>query len=351
MVDILSNFNKEIFVDYVIAIGIIAVFYLFSPLFSYVIIKLFNIKKRGKDISTNPFFKPLKIFFRFFGIYIAINYIKPILNISDEAMITIGKIFRILVIVSISNGIARNITVNSKMIKKYQQRTGRDINDTTIVFAVRIVRFFIYVIATFMIFYDLGYDLNGIVTGLGLGSVVITFAAQDTIKNLFGGIAIFLDKPFKVGDYIVFDNYEGTVEDITFRSTKIRTLENSIAQIPNSEISSKTIINASRIQKRRYTLDLGLVLSTDLHKMMNLEEQILDLLNHNEKVIAESANVFFKEVRSSDYSVFVYCYLNVVNFVQFLKEKEKINYEIMNVLHKNGIELAYNTQTVEIKNA
>ena len=351
MVDIISNFNKENIVDFVIAIGIIAVFYLFSPLFSYVIIKIFNIKKKGKDIAQHAFFKPLKTFFRFLGIYIAVNYLKTFLNINDQAMATIGKVFRILVIISISNGLAHNITINSKMIKRYQQRTNRDINDTTIIFAVRIVRFFIYTIATFMILYDLGYDLNGIVTGLGLGSVVITFAAQDTIKNLFGGLAIFLDKPFTVGEYIKFNSYEGTVEDITFRSTKVRTLENSIAQIPNSEISSSTVINYSKIQKRRYTMDLGIVLSTDLHKMMNVEEQIMDLLNHNEYVLSDSANVSFREVRSSDYSIFIYCYLNVVSYVDFLREKEKLNYEIVNILHRNGIELAYNTQTIEIKNA
>lgn len=181
------------------------------------------------------------------------------------------------------------------------------------------------------------------------GSVVITLAAQDTIKNLFGGLVIFLDKPFKVGDYISFNEYEGTVENITFRSTQIRTLDNSIAQIPNSEISNTTIENISKIKTRRYTLDLGLVLNTNLEKMMDLERQILEFLENDSMVVEGRKSVSFKEVRASDYNIFIYCYLKVSSLNDFYREKERINYIIMDILQKNNIEMAYNTQTIELK--
>ena len=87
---------------------------------------------------------------------------------------------------------------------------------------VRGIKFLIYAIAVFIIIFEMGYDLSGLITGLGIGSVVLTLAAQDMIKSLLGGFFIFTDKPFKVGDFIKFSTYEGTVEDITFRSTKIR---------------------------------------------------------------------------------------------------------------------------------
>ena len=239
--DFLLNLNQEQIVDLIIAIGIIAVFYLFSPLFSYVIVKIFNFKEKGKKITKNPFFLPLKSFFRILGTYMAILYIKPIFNFNDETMKWIEKIFRILVILGFSRGLAKSISTKSPRIKKFKEKTDRDVDDTSILFTIRMARALIYIIAAFMIIADLGYDLSGVITGLGLGSVVITFAAQDTIKNFFGGLIIFLDKPFKVGDYIIFNGYEGTVEDITFRSTKLRTLDNSIAQIPNSELSSTTV--------------------------------------------------------------------------------------------------------------
>lgn len=350
LIEFFTNLNSEKTVDLIIAIGIVAVFYILSPLFSYAIIKIFNIKKNEKKIRQNAFYLPLKSFFRVLGIYIGLRYLKPVIGFSNNIMDWITKIFRIVVILTTATGLAHSFTKNSSIVKKFKEKSEKDVDDTTVIFCIRIIKVFIYVIAGFMIAADLGYDLSGIVTGLGLGSVVVTLAAQDTIKNLFGGLIIFLDKPFKVGDYIKFDTYEGTVEDVTFRSTKLRTLENSIAQIPNSEISSSTVVNLSKMQKRRYTLNLGLVLNTNLDKMKILEEQILDYLNNNAVVIDETANVSFSEIGSSDYNINIYCYLNVIDYKLFLKEKENINYGIMNIVHQNNVELAYETKTIEIKN-
>ena len=346
---ILSNLNGETIVEIIFALGIIAVLYIFSPLFSYGIIKIFNMKSKGSNIKNNPLYIPIRIFIRLFGIYLAIRHLRPVFGWDEQVMLWVTKIFRIVVILSISTGLAHSISEKSLFIKKFKEKTNRDVDDSSIIFMIRTIRFLIYLIAGFMIIYDLGYNLSGLVTGLGIGSVVLTFALQDAIKNLFGGLVIFLDKPFKVGDYISVSGYEGTVEDITFRSTKIRTLEHSIAQIPNGEIASTTVVNASKIRRRRYNLDLGLVLDTDLKKMKKLEEQILNFLNNDEIVIKDTANVSFREVRSSDYNIYVYCYLKVADYADFLKEKERLNYTIMEILQKDGIEMAYNTQTIEIK--
>lgn len=348
---ILSNLNGEIVINWIIALGIIAVLYIFSPLFSYGIIKIFNLKNKETNIKNNPLYIPLRSFIRLYGVYLAIIYLQPILGWDDKIMLWATKIFRIVVILSVATGIAHTITEKSGFIRKFKERTNKDVDDSSIMIITRVIKFVIYLIAGFMIIYDLGYNISGLVTGLGIGSVVLTFALQDTIKNLFGGLVIFLDKPFKVGDYIKVNEFEGTVEDITFRSTKIRTLENSIAQIPNGEISSTTVVNASKIRRRRYNLDLGLVLNTDLKKMKKLEDQILEFLNNDEMVIKDTANVSFREVRSSDYNIYVYCYLKVAAYGDFLKEKERLNYTIMEILQKDGIEMAYNTQTIEIKKA
>ena len=125
----------------------------------------------------------------------------------------------------------------------------------------------IYIIAGFIAITLLGVNLNGLVAGLGIGGVIVTLAAQDTAKNLFGGLVIFMDKPFVVGDWIQMDNYEGTVEDITFRSTRIRTFENSLVNIPNSIISNSSIINWSKMEKRRYRTNLYIQIDTPFEKL------------------------------------------------------------------------------------
>ena len=162
---------------------------------------------------------------------------------------------------------------------------------------------------------------------------------------------IFADKPFKVGEYIRVGTYEGTVEDITFRSTRLRTIENTIAQISNSEISNSTVVNFSKMEKRRYALNLGVVLDTDLNKIMELKVQILEYLNNHPNVIDDTANMFFGDVGTNEYKLNIFCYVNITNYIEYLELKEQLNLDIMNLIHTNKIELAYDTKTIEIKNS
>ena len=204
-------------------------------------------------------------------------------------------------------------------------------------------------IAIFIIFIEIDYDLSGLITGLGLGSVVLTLAAQDTVKNLLGGIIIFMDKPFQAGESIKILNYEGTVEDMTLRSTRIRTWDNSIIQIPNSIVSSEPVENLSKFKRRRYVLNLELVLNTKIEKIQLLKEKIYEILMRNEHVYKDTIHIHFKEVTANGYKIIVICYIDIVDYYEFLDVKEDLNKEIMILINKENIELAYDTKTIEIK--
>ena len=344
----INNISSNNILEIIYGILIILIFNILSPIISYIIVRLVKSKSTNKkDIKETYVYMVLKSFFRVFGIYIAIIYLKPIFNISENVMIIITKIFKIMVILTIANVLANSMSIKSKLAKTLEKKLGK--KEETIDFILKIIRGLIYIIAIFMAISEIGYDLSGLVTGLGLSGVVITLAAQDTAKNLFGGLMIFLDKPFKVGNYIKFKEYEGIVEDISFRSTKVRTLENSLLHIPNSEITSDVVINTSEIKKRRYKLDLIVVLDTDLRKLNELAKQINQLLIKDENVLNETITVRFTEIVSSGLNLQIVVYINIKNYKEFLVEKEKINYNIMKIVKDNNIELAYDTQTIEIK--
>lgn len=351
MIEFLNNFTGENAIVLIKAVIIIAVLDILSPLFSYIIIKVFNWKKTTNQIKENPFYIPIRAFFKILGIYTAIMYIKPVFGISQHAMDIITKITKILVIINTAIALGNSVTKKSRLINKIKDKSEKEIDDATTKIIVRVIKALIYIIAAFMIIADLGYDLSGIITGLGLGSVVLTLAAQDTIKNLLGGIMIYADHPFKVGEYIRFGTYEGTVEDITFRSTKLRTIENTIAQIPNAEITSTTVINFSKMQKRRYSLNLGLVLDTDLNKVADLKIKLLEYLNNHPNVIEESAHIFFGDIGANEFKINIFCYVDIVNYFEYLELKEQLNFSIMNLINTNKIQLAYDTKTIEIKNS
>lgn len=349
IINFIKNLNGQNLIDLIIAIVIFAVLDIISPIFSYIILKLFNFKKTKKEIKNNTLYMPLRVFFKVTGAYIAILFLKPTFNFSDNFLINLTKIYKILVTITIANSLANSITRKSKFLRVLKEKSDKDLNDSTIKILVRIIRVIIYIIAVFIIFAEIGYDLSGLVTGLGLGSVVLTLAVQDTIKNLLGGIIIFMDKPFSVGEYIKFNNYQGTVEDMTLRSTRIRTLDDALVQIPNSLIVSSAVEDLSKIKRRRYNLEFEMVLNTEIEKIEILKEKIYENLMQNENVFKDTINVHFTEVGTNGFKMIVICYFNVSDYMEFLDLKEELNKDIMRIIKKENIELAFDIRTVEIK--
>lgn len=350
ILNVIENLNGKNTMDLIIAIVFIAILDILSPVFSYIILKLFNFKKRAKEIKNNTFYMPLKVFFKISGIYWAILFLRSDFNFSDDFMELVTKIYKIIVTITIANSLANSITKKSAFIKLIKEKSDKEINDYTVKILVRVIKILIYIVAIFIIFSEIGYDLSGLVTGLGLGSVVVTLAAQDTIKNLLGGIMIFMDKPFSVGEYIKFGTYQGTVEDMTLRSTRVRTLDNSIVQIPNSLISADSVTNFSKIQRRYFNLRLHLALDTRLEKIDTLKEKVYNLLTQNELIAQDTINIHFTEIETNGITITVAAYLETSDYMHFLDLKEELNKNILKILEEENMKLEYDTKIVQVKN-
>lgn len=278
------------------------------------------------------------------------NVVKAIDTI--KGMGILETIIRIVSIIIIAKIMAHILTAKSSWIRKLQEKidNGKEKSKINSEFLAKIAKTIIYTIAIFLIIQELGFDLGGLITGLGLGGVILTLAAQDTAKNLFGGVVIFLDKPFKVGDYIEVSKYSGTVEDITFRSTAIRTADDSLLHIPNSEMSAATITNWTEINRRRYKTNLLITLETPLEKVMKVKQEIITMLSEQEEIYSDTVMVNFENILDSGIGLVVIAYTKITNYAKYLELKEKLNYKIMKILESNHVQLAYNTQTIHIKN-
>lgn len=344
------NITSDQIIDIIIAIGIVVGFRIFSPSLAYTIIRIFKFKTRNKKkIKQSAFYKPLRVFFSLFGIYIAVVFLKQPLKISNEVMAIVNKAFKIISVIAFAKGLAESFTAESTLVKKMKEKMNRDLEDSMFDFLLKVVRAIIYVVAGFIVITLLGINLNGLVAGLGISGVIVTLAAQDTAKNLFGGLIIFLDKPFKVGDWIEMSPFEGTVEDITFRSTRIRTFENSVVNIPNSVISESSVINWSKMEKRRYKTNLCIQIDTPLEKIEKFQVKVKEMLQEKEGIYDESIIVKFDEIKDNGINILVCSYTDSVDYTSYLAEKENINRKIMKILKEENIELAYDTKTVYVK--
>lgn len=346
----MEKVDMQIIIQIGITIGIILVFRILSSILSKIIIKILRTKNKEKtDVRKNPFYKPLKTIFTFIGIYVALNFLKQEMTISIELEAIINKIIKITMIIFVAKAFGESLDEKNGLFTKFKTKGNKEIDSGTISIILKGIRIIIYIIATFMVISELGYNISGFVTSLGIGGVVITLAAQDTAKSLIGGALIILDKPFKVGDYIKVGTFEGTVEEITFRSTNIRTLENSVLHIPNSEMSISAIINYNEMEKRRYFSRLTLELSTKLEKVEEVKNQIQQMLQSRTDIIQDSINVKFENISANGMDLLIIAYINETNYGKFLEIKEQINYAVMAILQNQGVELAYNTQTIYVK--
>ena len=194
-----------------------------------------------------------------------------------------------------------------------------------------------------------GYDLSGLITGLGLGTVIISLAAQETVTSLLSGVAILSDKPFEIGDWIKVGDYAGTVINITFRSTRIKCADNSIVNIPNSKVTSESVINWSKLKTRRVDYTLNLEMGTPTEKIQKLVKELKVVISSKDYVKEDSIYVGFSDISEYSSDIKIYFYVNEIDYVKYLDIKQEINLEFLQILDKENVALAYPTQTVELK--
>ena len=352
IINFFNNITLDTIIDYLFAIAIILVFFLFSELFATIIVKSFykakkDSKTKGKiNYKKSNIYIPLLYFFRILGIYIGLL----IINLPDNALLFINKIFKICVIILVTHFIACLFSKSSPFYMPLRKKLNLSKDDAIISLISKILRVIIYLVGAVIVISEIGYDINGLIAGLGLGGVVVALAAQDTAKNLFGGFVILLDRPFIVGNWIELpeSDIEGTVEDITFRSTRIRTFKDAVITIPNSTISNASIINWSKMNTRRINFDIDITADTPLKKVSDVINKIKILLENHPNVDNQNMYIHFNEISSNGYRLMIWYFSKLTTYSDYLDLKENINYQIMSILKSENVKIAYNTYDIHI---
>ena len=342
-----KNMNEEKIVDILMAIVIITVFCMLSSRFSYSILRIFYRNKRDREeIKHSAFYNSIRILFIFIGMYIGIY----IIQFPETVMAIWRKVFKILVIWLIAKGLINIVDPKSEIAKKWREKDDNNKNVTVANFTGRILKYTIYLFFGFFIITELGYDITGLVAGLGIGATVVALAAQDFVKSLISGFSILSDKPFLVGDWIEVGTDQGTVIDITFRCTKIRTPNNTLVTLPNSTVTATSIINWSRLEQRRYSMNLKLPLETNSDVIETIVNRIKFVLEANEDVVPESVQVHFDTIDQTGNNIIIYLYTTVIEYANYLHFRQVVNNQILKVLESENIKLAYPGQNIYVMN-
>ncbi len=195
-----------------------------------------------------------------------------------------------------------------------------------------------------------GYDIGAIITGLGIGGLAVALAAKDTLANFFGSLTIMVDRPFKIGDWIICSGVEGTVEDIGFRTTKIRTFAKALVSVPNYKITTDSTVNWSMRDRRRIKYSIGATYDTTREQMIQAVDAIRKMLLDHEMIHETGLMVFFDSFGESSLNIFIYCFTKTAVWSEYLEIRQDINLKIMEIFEKLNINFAFPSMSIYLEN-
>ncbi|MEH6472866.1 MAG: mechanosensitive ion channel family protein [Halopseudomonas sp.] len=230
------------------------------------------------------------------------------------------------------------------------QRVSKPMDETTAHAISKLLRASVIITSVLVILQSMGYSVSGVLAFGGIGGIAVGFAAKDLLANFFGGLMVYLDRPFVVGDWIRSPDQqiEGTVEYIGWRQTRIRTFDKRPLYVPNATFASISVENPSRMTNRRIYETLG-VRYDDASQLKEIIDAVrLMLKQHPEIDTGQTLIVNFNAFGSSSLDFFVYTFTKTTDWVKFHSIKEDVMLKIMAIIDQHGAEIAFPTQTVHL---
>lgn len=275
----------------------------------------------------------------------------PWVGLAAQADKLFVLLFRVFTIGCIALGLWRSSDLCGLLLDKAQQRMELGANQTLSRFLTRVYQALVVVFAIITALNEFGFDASGLVTGVGLVGLTVSLAAQDTASNLFSGLAILLERPFGIGDWILVNGVEGTVEDISFRSTKIRALDNSLYVLPNSTVANATVNNGSSRTKRLYRFTLNVPYNTARPQLEDLMARLEQLLKQNENLYEDTVFVRLTGFSSAGIDLLVSGYVRTADYGEFLKIQNTLNLELIDLMNATGVKFALPSTSVYVEKA
>lgn len=298
------------------------------------------------DCVINSIYRPLTILVWLLGIIFTLEFFNSdlkALSISSETLINIKKAGIILVIslflINLTNNFQKTITNNNK-------KNNIDVDEATYEAVSKIVRLSIIITSSLIILQTFGFSISGVLAFGGIGGVAVGFAAKDMLANFFGGLMIYLDRPFRKGDWIRSPDrdLEGTVESIGWRQTAIRNFRKNIIYIPNSVFMNIIVENPSRMTHRRIKEVIGLRYK-DLSKMVHIVNDVKNMLSsHNDIDHDQVTIVNFNSYNDSSIDFFINTYADTKEWVKYHEIKQDVLIQVGNIIEKHGAEIAFPTR-------
>jgi MscS family membrane protein len=234
-------------------------------------------------------------------------------------------------------------------VRKYVENTPGKLDDQVLPILEKLVVFIIILGGIFQILNQLEVNITALIAGVSIGGLALALAAQDTVKNFIGSAMIFIDKPFQVGDYIETSQYAGTVEEVGFRSVRLRNIDRSVISVPNGHVANDTIVNLGLRPMRRIQLTIGVTYNTPPDRVQLFIETLRQMVERHPNTSKTDYLIYFHDLGSSSMNIFFRVYIFSATFAEELAIREELVFGIIELAEKIGVSFAFPSTSVYIE--
>jgi MscS family membrane protein len=313
--------------------------------------KLKATKTPWDDALFGALRRPLRTIIWLVGITYAVEILYKAYG--AEIFSAVGVFRDVGIVVSVGWFLLRFIKFAEKNIVETKHNNGEEIDQTTIDAISKLLRISVFITMGLIILQTLGFSISGVLAFGGVGGVAVGFAAKDLLANFFGALMIYFDRPFKIGDWVRSPdrNIEGTIEQIGWRQTIIRTFDKRPLYVPNSTYSTIAVENPSRMTYRRFYETIG-VSYDDMAKVEKIVSDIKGMLqSHPDIDQNQTLIVNLVEFSASSVDIMIYSFTKTTDWIQFHEKKQDVMLKIAGIIEDNGAEMAFPTQTLHVASA
>lgn len=240
--------------------------------------------------------------------------------------------------------------IEAGLLSREYSNSSEPIDQTTVMALGKLVRSAVIIVVVLMILQNLGYSISGVLAFGGIGGIAVGFAAKDLLANFFGGLMVYLDRPFSVGDWVRSPDkqIEGTVENIGWRQTRIRTFDQRPLYVPNATFTQIAVENPSRMLNRRIYETIG-VRYDDAKVLPEIISDVKAMLEeHPEIDLKKTLIVNFNSFNASSLDFFIYTFTKTTQWVKYHEIKQDVLLKVLAIVHRHGADVAYPTTTVKM---
>lgn len=299
-------------------------------------------------ILYDGFSGSLVLLLRTFLVYLAVLAFPLPLTPQQTALLA-GPVFGAVSIVLLGLGFWRSEDLCGLLLRSAQNRLDLESNKTMTRFFEKIYRALVVAITILATLELFGVPVAGLMAGAGVAGLAVSLAAQSTLSNLIAGITLVMERPFGIGDYIVLGNFEGTVEEISFRSTKLRTPDNCQITVENSKVSAEYIQNVTDRNSRLWNFVIGVTYDTSREKIEVLCRALTKLCKADPAAQPETVQVCLTNFGASSIDIDVRMYVTALSLADFRAMKNRLNLQIMDLMEKEGCSFAFPSTSVYLE--